>query len=128
MRKEDTKSYFDKPTTIIIKVIILVLAFVGWIIYYGNQYTEHEYMLSEVNDGVYAIYYNTSSRIPSQNYEVVTLCCEGNVYTFKGDVYISYIKGNPYAKVKSYNTVNNDEIHVYVPQGTVSYQESVNIR
>ena len=117
----------DKPTTVIIGIIALFLVFIGGVIHYGNQYTEHKYSLSEMNDGVYAIYYNVHSRVPSDNYEVVTLCCEGNVYTFKGNVYISFTNGEPFTKVKNYNIVNADEIYVYVPQGTINYAESVNI-
>ncbi len=118
---------FDKPTVVIIGIIVAFLLFIGSMIHYGNQYTEHKYSLTEMNDGVYAIYYNTHSRVPADNYEVVTLCCEGNIYTFKGSVYISFTDGEPYAKVMNYNMVNGDKIYVYVPQGTVNYQESVNI-
>lgn len=117
----------DKSTAVTIGIIAVFLLFIGCMIHYGNQYTEHKYSLSEMNDGVYAIYYNTHSRVPAQNYEVITLCCEGNLYTFTGNVYISFTDSEPYAKVKNYNRVNDDEIYVYVPQGTVNYQESVNI-
>ena len=117
----------DKPTVVIIGIFILFLAFIGSSYYHCNQYTEHEYSLMEMNDGVYAIYYTTHSRVPADNYEVVTLCCEGNVHTFKGDVFISFTDGEPYARVKNYNMVNADDIWVYVPQGTVNYAESVNI-
>lgn len=110
-----------------ISVIVLFVAVIGGLIHYGNQYTEHEYQLDEMNDGVYAIYYTTHSRAPAYNYEVVTLCCNGNVCTFKGNVNISFTDDESYAKVKNYNTVNNDDIYVYVPQGTVSYQPSVDI-
>ena len=112
---------------IFIGIIVLIVAAIGGMIHYGNQYTEHEYQLCEMNDGVYAIYYTTHSRAPAYNYEVVTLCCNGSVYTFKGDVNISFTDGKPYAKVRNYNTVNNDDIYVYVPQGTVVYQPSVYI-
>lgn len=117
----------DKPTMIIIGIIILFLAFICGSYHHCNQYTEHEYSLTEMNDGVYAIYYTTHSRVPAYNYDVVTLCCEGNTYTFKGDVFISFTDGEPYAKVKNYNMVNADDIYVYVPQGAVNYAESVNI-
>jgi hypothetical protein len=80
-----------------------------------------------MNDGVYAIYYTTHSNVPANNYEVVTLCCGGNVCTFRGDVFISFTEGEPYTIVRRYNMVNADEIYVYVPQGTVSYQSSIHI-
>ena len=117
----------DKPTVIIIGIISAFILFIVCMIHYGNRSTENTYRLSEVNDGVYAIYYSTHSRVPAQNYEVITVCCNGNIYTFKGSVQISYVDTEPYATVKQYNLVNSDEVHIYVPKGTVSYEESINI-
>ena len=117
----------DKPTVIIIGIISAFILFIACMIHYGNRSTENTFQLSEVNDGVYAIYYNTHSRVPAQNYEVITVCCNGNIYTFKGSVQISYVDTEPYATVKQYNLVNSDEVHIYVPKGTVVYEESVNI-
>ena len=117
----------DKPTIVISGIIAVFLLFIACMIHYGNRSTENTFQLSEVNDGVYAIYYNTHSRVPAQNYEVITVCCNGNIYTFKGSVQISYVDTEPYATVKQYNLVNSDEVHIYVPKGTVAYEESVNI-
>lgn len=117
----------DKPTIVIIGIITAFLLFIVCVVHYGNQSTENTYQLSEINEGVYAIYYNTHSRVPAQNYEVVTVCCNGNIYTFKGDVQISYVDTEPYITVKQYNLVNSDEVCIYVPKGTVVYEESVNI-
>lgn len=112
---------------IFIGIIVLIVAAIVGMIYYSNQYTEYEYKLCDMGDGVYAIYYTTHSRAPAYNYEVVTVCCNGNVHTFQGDVNISFTDGEPYIKVKDSNTVNADEMYVYVPQGTVIYQPSVDI-
>ena len=117
----------DKPTVITIGIISAFILSIICMIRYGNQSTENTFQLSEVNDGVYAIYYNTHSRVPAQNYEVITVCCNGNIYTFKGSVQISYVDTEPYATVKQYNLVNSDEVHIYVPKGTVLYEESINI-
>lgn len=117
----------DKPTVIIVVIVSAFILFIVCMIHYGNRSTENIFQLSEVNNGVYAIYYNTHSRVPAQNYEVITVCCNGNIYTFKGSVQISYVDTEPYATVKQYNLVNSDEVHIYVPKGTVSYEESVNI-
>lgn len=112
-------------------IITLIIAFfisaICNFIHYSNQYTEHEYDLYEMNDGVYAIYYTTHSRAPAYNYEVITVCCNGSIYTFNGNVNISFTDGKPYVKMKNYNIANSDEINVYVPQGTVVYQPSVDI-
>lgn len=112
---------------IIIGIFVLFFAVIGCLINYGNQYTEYRYLLSEMSDGVYAIYYNTHSRVPAENYEVVTICCESNVYTFKGDINISFTDEEPYLYAKKFNLVNSDEIHIYIPQDTLVYEESVNI-
>ena len=117
----------DKPTIVIIGIIAIFLLFIICMIHYWNRGTENTFQLSEVNDGVYAIYYSTHSRVPAQNYEVITVCCNGNIYTFKGSIQISYVDTEPYATVKQYNLVNSDEVHIYVPKGTVAYEESVNI-
>ena len=117
----------DKPTVIIIGIISAFILFIACMIHYGNRSTENTFQLSEVNDGVYAIYYSTHSRVPAQNYEVITVCCNGNIRTFKGSVQISYVDTEPYATVKQYNLVNSDEVHIYVPKGTVAYEESINI-
>ena len=117
----------DKPTIVISSIIAVFLLFIACMIHYGNRSTENTFQLSEVNDGVYAIYYNTHSRVPSENYEVITVCCNGNIYTFKGSVQISYVDTEPYATVKQCNLVNSDEVHIYVPKGTVLYEESINI-
>ena len=121
------KKKIDKSTVIIIGIISAFVLFIICMIHYGNRSTENIFQLSEVNDGVYAIYYSTHSRVPAQNYEVITVCCNGNIYTFKGSVQISYVDTEPYATVKQYNLVNSDEVHIYVLKGTVAYEESVNI-
>ena len=121
------KNKIDKPTVIIVGIISVFILFIVYMIHYGNRSTENTYQLSEVNNGVYAIYYNTHSRVPAQNYEVIMVCCNGNIYTFKGSVQISYVDIEPYATVKQYNLVNSDEVHIYIPKGTVAYEESVNI-
>ena len=117
------KKKIDKSTVIIIGIISAFVLFIICMIHYGNRSTENTFQLSEVNDGVYAIYYSTHSRVPAQNYEVITVCCNGNIYTFKGSVQISYVDTEPYATVKQYNLVNSDEVHIYVPKGTVSYEK-----
>jgi hypothetical protein len=108
-------------------ILLLLCVIVVGLIFYTNQYTEYEYQLYEMSEGVYVIYYNTYSSIPAYNYEVVTVCSGSGVHTFKGDVTISFTDDEPYVKVRTYDVVNSDEIYVYVPKGTISYQPGVNI-
>ena len=113
-----------------ISIITLITAFFTFIIcliFICSKTTEYRYDLQEVDNGVYAIYYNTYSRVPAQNYEVVTVCSNNSIYTFKGNIQISYVDTKPYAIVKQCNLANSDEVYIYVPKGTVAYEESVNI-
>ena len=113
-----------------ISIITLITAFFTFIIcliFICSETTEYRYDLQEVDNGVYAIYYNTYSRVPAQNYEVVTVCSNNSIHTFKGNIQISYVDTKPYATVKQCNLVNSDEIYICVPKGTVAYEESVNI-
>lgn len=109
-------------------VIVVFGVFLCWFTYYTEQYTETTYSLSEVDDGVFAIYHTVSSNVPAKNYEVLTICCNGSVYTFKGDVSITYTDNEPYAIVRKYNIVNGDEIHIYIPKGAVEYQANVGLK
>jgi hypothetical protein len=116
----------DKTLDIIAIIVIAILVFsIGlcvWSIIYANQYTEYEYQLTEIQDGIYGTYSTVVSDIPAQNYDIITLCCNGNIRTFKGTIHISYTDGDVYVKYKDSNTVNADELWVYVPFGTIDYQ------
>ena len=59
------KKKIDKSTVIIIGIISAFVLFIICMIHYGNRSTENTLQLSEVNDGVYAIYYSTHSRVPA---------------------------------------------------------------
>lgn len=117
----------NKSTIVFAFITLAVIAFFLGMIHYGNQCTESKYSLFELNEGVYAIYYNTHSRVPADNYEVVTVNCNGNIHTYKGHVSISYTDVEPYIIVQDINWVNADKMYIYVPQGTVVYEGSVNV-
>ena len=116
----------DKITIIAALAAVICGAFI--FTYYSTQYTEHYYSLDEITDGTYAICYSVHSSFEPAKYDVVKVSCDNSVHTFKGDVYISFIDGEPYAKVKDYNLVDVDEIRLYVPKGSVVYQEAITIR
>lgn len=112
---------------LIVIVITIVSYLIGLYVKHVNAYTENTYLLSEIEDGTYAIYYTTHSRVPAENYEVITLCYGNSIYTLNGDVSITYTDDEPYVYIKNTNIVHGDDIHVYVPKGSVRYEESVNI-
>lgn len=118
--REDRFSSITLGIGIAILVSLIVLCIV--LAYYANQSTEYEYKLTEIQDGVYGTYSTVVSDVPAQNYDIITLCCNGSIRTFKGNIYISYTDSDPYVKYKDSNTVNADELWVYVPFGTIEYQ------
>ena len=121
------KTTIIKVITIVAIILIPIVAFVG-IICSSNNKESKTVQLDELNNGIYAIYYTTHSTVPAYNYEVVTLNCDGLIQTYTGKVTISYTNYSPYAEIDSYQyLVNADEIHIYVPQGSVEYQMGVNI-
>ena len=63
----------------------------------------------------------------NKNYEVITVCSNNSIYTFKGNIQISYVDTKPYATIKQRNLVNSNEVYICVPKGTVVYEEGVNI-
>lgn len=113
-------------------VVVLIVAFMVLLVVFWfkkqAEHTESRYDLEEIESGVYARYYQTVSSIPAYNYDVAEIFVKGNIYTFKGTVYISYTSENSYAVVMQNNLVNDDKVYLYVPKGTVDFRESVGIR
>lgn len=117
----------NKITVVVVAIFLITIGLFGFLIIYGDQCTEYEYRLTEVQDGIYGTYSTVVSSIPAQNYDIITLCCNGNIRTFKGTVHIFYIDGDAYVKHKDSNIVNADELWVYVPFGTIEYQGTTGI-
>ena len=128
MNKSNKESDSMPVIIAIILLIVTVVSFVIWGVKSETEYVETKYSLSELNDGVYAVYYTTHSTVPAHNYEVVTLNCDGNIYTFQGHVQITYTDDDPYVIYQKRNIVNADTMYVYVPSGSVEFQGSVMVK
>lgn len=110
-------------TIIMTATILIIITLTVSLVSYGNKCTEHKFQLSEIQDGIYCAYNNVVSSIPAHNYDIVTLCCNGQIRTFKGSVNIIYTNSDPYVFYKNYNhRVNADILDVYIPFGSVEYQ------
>ncbi len=112
---------------IIILIMSLIIALISWFVYNNTHFEQKEYSLSEIEPGVYCVYNTVSSAIPAENYEMVTLCCNDQIMTFKGDVDIIYSTNNARVLIRDYNIVNADNITVYIPKGTVKFQENFSV-
>ena len=128
MNKSNKESDSMPVIIAIILFIVTVVLLVIWGVKNETEYVETKYNLFELNDGVYATYYTTHSTVPAHNYEVVTLNCDGNIYTFQGHVQITYTDNDPYVIYQKRNIVNADRMYVYVPSGSVEFQGSVMVK
>ena len=128
MNKSDKKPVLIVVIVTIVFIILPIALYVIWRIKSETEYEETKYNLFELNDGVYAVYYTTHSATPAHNYEVITLNCNGNIYTFQGHVQITYTDDNPYVIYQKRNIVNADRMYVYVPSGSVEFQGSVMVK
>ena len=91
-----------------------------------EEHNEYRYTLTELDDGIFAVYGNVVSNVPANNYEMITICCNDQIRTYKGRVSITYTDKEPYAIVRDYyNIVNNEEVFIYVPYGSVRFQNNV---
>lgn len=114
----------------LITVAIVAVCIVGFncLNNHFEKHTEYKYTLMELDDGVFAVCTNVVSNVPAHNYEMITICCNGQIRTYKGRVSITYTDKEPYAIVRDYyNIVNNEEVFIYVPYGSVEFQSNVSI-
>ena len=115
-------------TTIGVALLILLpmLILMFTVISDSYKFKEYDLSLSEISEDIYASYYQVHSAAPAHNYEVITICSNGNVQTFSGDVNIVFTDSVPHAEVKDYyKRVHGTEITVYIPQNSVKYEMSL---
>lgn len=119
-----------KNKSYIVTVLIVALALFALIRWLEKQSEYHESRceLEEIEGGIYAMYYQTVSTVPAHNYDVVEICVNGNMRTYKGYVSITYTDETPYVVIMQNNLVNDDKVFLYVQKGTVEHKESVGVR
>ena len=111
----------------IVVVIAIFIALLYGLISYNETSVIKEYSLHELDDGIYGIYTVVSSSIPAQNYEIITLCVNGQGCTFKGHVHIYYTDVTPKLVWEDKNSINSDTMSIYVPYGSIEYSANVGI-
>ena len=112
-------------------IIVCILMFVGLGVFklfsYANYTEEYSYELEEIRPGTYAIYNTVSSNVPAHNYNVVTICFNGQIHIFQGTVNICQTNNKTHANIISRPHMNY-EITIYIPKGTVEFAEGVGVR
>jgi hypothetical protein len=84
-----------------------------------------EYDLHELDDGVYGYYNAVTSNIPAENYEMIVLCLNGQIFTLNGDVNIYYTDDAPKLIWTDVNRVHGDTFDVYVPSGSIEMRPNL---
>ena len=112
-------------TLVFISVLVIAIT-IATITQFGS-YTEYEYQLSEIQDGIYGTYSTIVSTVPAQNCDVITLCCDGQIRTFRGTVHITYTNHRSYVIYRDVGYHNGDELWVYVPTGTIEFQGTTGV-
>lgn len=116
------------PWIVAVLVIIFLDIGLGFYVQKQSEYHNTKCELEEIESGIYTRYYQIVSSIPAHNYDVVEICINGNMRTYKGTVRITYTTEHPYAIIMQNNLVNSDKVFLYIPKGTVDYKENVGIR
>lgn len=117
----------SQPVILLIIIIVLSVGLIWSMNHYGESSTTKEYELNELEADVYGIYTVVSSSIPAQNYEMITLCVNGQVYTFKGNVNIHYYDSKPKLILTDKKYVNSDIMDIYVPRDSIEFAANVGI-
>jgi len=124
----------NKLKSVILKIIIsvviilVIVSIVCSIVYLCKPQAKVTFNIAEIEDGIFAYRENVVSAIPAQNYSMITFSdIQGNIYTIKGKVTIRTCIDNPYVIWTLYNTVNSDEVIIYVPSGGVKYIGTVSV-
>lgn len=91
-----------------------------------TTYSEtNEYSLTELGDGIYGYYNAVTSNIPAENYEMIVLCLNGQIYTLKGDVNIHYTDNECRLVWTDTNIVNGDTFDIYVPFDSIEMRPNL---
>lgn len=85
----------------------------------------HEYNLTDFGDGIYGYYNAVTSNIPAENYEMIVVCLNGQIYTLKGDVNIHYTDNEHRLVWTSTNVVHGDTFDIYVPFGSIEMRPNL---
>lgn len=123
----------NKPFKIIIAIaviaviaatVIRIKTFWNW----ANKTEKYECEIEEIQNGIYVRYQSAVSRAPAHNYEIITVCIDGKLITYKGSVEFIFTENeNKIEVVEKPNLVRNDKVIVYTSKDSVEYLGTVGI-
>lgn len=111
--------------TAIVAIAIGIKAFWNWV----NETKKYECEIEEIQDGIYTRYQSTVSRAPAYNYEIITVCVNGQLITYKGSVEFVFTENeNRIEATEKPNMVHSDKVIVYTSKDSVEYLGTVDIK
>ena len=111
--------------TAIAIIAIGIKAFWNW----ANETEKYECEIEEIQNGIYARYQSTVSRAPAYNYEIITVCVNGQLITYKGSVKFVFTENeNKIEVTEKPNMVHSDKVIVYTSKDSVEYLGTVDIK
>ena len=112
------------PTIVIVISIVALILFLSW----ANKTEEYECEIEEIQSGIYVRYQSTASSTPAYNYEIITVCINGQLITYNGSVEFIFTEDeNKIEVTEKPNMVRNDKIIVYTSKDSVEYLGTVGI-
>lgn len=107
-------------------IVIFTTLFIGYFIWVIGDSIYRHYnpiewtaTIEELESGIYGYTSTMVSNVPAENYEMLTVLCNGTYMNIKGHVKIVYDSNTPYIEYKSTNTVNADSVIVHVQKGQI---------
>lgn len=117
---------FMAVTIIVGSIIGIIIAELLW--NWVDKTEKYEYEIEEIQSGIYVRYQNTVSRAPAHNYEIITVCVNGQLKTYKGSVEFVFTENeNKIEVTEKPNMVRNDKVIVYTSKDSVEYLGTVGI-
>jgi hypothetical protein len=122
-KRDFMKKFFKTIIPIIVLVVALIL-FLNW----ANKTEKYECEIEEIQSGIYARYQSTASSTPADNYEIITVCINGQLTTYKGSVEFIFVENeNKIEVTEKPNIVHSDKVIVYTSKDSVEYLGTVGI-
>ena len=104
-------------------LITLIVGYFVWTIGEGiyRHYNPIEWTatVEELEPGIYGYTSVAVSNIPAENYEMLTVLCNGTYMNIKGHVQIVYDSDTPYIEYKSTSIVNADSVVIHAQKGQI---------
>ena len=107
-------------------IVIFATLFIGYFVWVIGDSIYRHYnpiewtaTIEELEPGIYGYTSTMVSNVPAENYEMLTVLCNGTYMNIKGHVQIVYDSNTPYIEYKSTSIVNADSVIIHAQKGQI---------